>query len=118
MKPYRFGESGQRSCRCPPTKKSAIKECDSRAIRYGRAFLRYLIRNGTEITIAIIREWVGPRCAIPSRRSASGRIERTIISGRVVLTLSILAEDHPSRYAKAMCPTANKFISLKMGYLV
>ena len=70
-------------------------------------------------TIAAIIECVGPRCISAmrgsKRMSMSGIIERTKISGMLRFTLRSFADALASRYASAMCPTANEVFSSLEG---
>lgn len=66
-----------------------------------------------KISIAIIIEWVGPRCSsYPSRKpiiiSMSGITDRVKINGRLKFTLNSFADALASKYAIDICPTANE----------
>ena len=65
--------------------------------------------SGMKINNASIAECVGPlwNSSTPKSMSMSGIMERTKIAGIFELTFNRVAEALPSRYASAMCPTAN-----------
>ena len=81
------------------------------------------MKKGMKTSIAVITEWVGPRCISMLKMklkimSMSGITERTKINGTLIFTLRSFADALLSRYANAMCPTANEAApSLKTKHL-
>jgi hypothetical protein len=77
------------------------------------------MKKGMKTSMAAIMECVGPRCngelmKNSKRMSMSGSIERTKINGILKFTLRSFPDALASRYASAMCPTANEaFILLE-----
>ena len=69
-------------------------------------------------TAATMAEWVGPLCRIKLSKSMSmsGIIDNTNSSGTLRDTLRALATGLPSRYAKAMCPTASEWCASSRRY--
>jgi len=92
--------------------KSLINECWIKAARYGNISLRQTTNNGRKIIVAVIIEWVGPRCSKKgSIISISGATESVRIKGMFIFVFVASAVSLLRMYPRAKCPTANDLFS-------
>ena len=75
------------------------------------------MKKGMKTSMATIMECVGPLCMLVLRRklkmmSMSGIMERTKTNGMLKRTLNSFPVPLASKYASAICPTANEAFSL------